>query len=528
MSLPLNLVRQNSATVGTGTLTLGSAVSGFIDIVSAGGVDGQTYPYAIEGTYVGGIATAREVGLGVLGGGGTTLTRSVLKSTNSNALVSFTGDEQVIITLLAESIRELLTTATTYYVRANLGTVTLSIASPAVATLNNHGLSANDPVVFSIPPDRLISTVTIASPAVVTKTAHGFAAGDPVIFSTTGALPTGITAGTTYFVIATGLTTDTFRFSTTVGGAAVNTSGTQSGVHIAERGGALPTGVTAGTIYYVISTGLTANSFQFSTSQGGAAVNTSGTQSGVFDLATGNDNNNGLAATRSGAWLTFIGGPATQLPRKDLGGRNVTIQFADSVYTSSVAVPNLLGCGYLIIVGNTLYPSNVLFDITGTHGFYAFGNYPYTVEGGGFSVKSSNQQGIYWAPVAGTFLVTSGIDILACGGAAQITTAGQLQLLARIFILADCAIHAQSTGVTGNMIYYPGQVYLFGTRAFSAELVKANNLAYFEAAGGTTFNGTQTGKRYTVDTNAIMYTLSGASYFPGTVAGDQTNGGLYL
>jgi len=74
-------------------------------------------------------------------------------------------------------------------------------------------------------------TVTIASPAVFTLTAHGLSANNTVYFSTTGALPTGLTAGTTYYVISAGLTADAFRVSTTEGGAAVNTSGTQSGTH---------------------------------------------------------------------------------------------------------------------------------------------------------------------------------------------------------------------------------------------------------------------------------------------------------
>lgn len=75
-------------------------------------------------------------------------------------------------------------------------------------------------------------TMTIASPAVVTWAAHGLVAGDVVVFNNTGgALPTGVTAGTSYFVIAAGLATNTFEFSTTSGGAAVNTSGSQSGVH---------------------------------------------------------------------------------------------------------------------------------------------------------------------------------------------------------------------------------------------------------------------------------------------------------
>lgn len=74
-------------------------------------------------------------------------------------------------------------------------------------------------------------TMTIASPAVVTWTAHGLAAGTAIRFETTASLPTGVTAGQTYYVISTGLSTNSFQFSTTVGGAAVNTSGSQSGTH---------------------------------------------------------------------------------------------------------------------------------------------------------------------------------------------------------------------------------------------------------------------------------------------------------
>lgn len=74
-------------------------------------------------------------------------------------------------------------------------------------------------------------TVTIASPAVVSSTAHGLTAGTPIVFSTTGALPTGMTAGTTYYVIASGLGANSFQFSATLGGSAVNTSGSQSGTH---------------------------------------------------------------------------------------------------------------------------------------------------------------------------------------------------------------------------------------------------------------------------------------------------------
>ncbi len=74
-------------------------------------------------------------------------------------------------------------------------------------------------------------TITIATPAVITKDAHGYVAGQPIRFTTTGALPTGLAINTEYFVLATGLTSSTFQVSATDGGTAINTSGTQSGVH---------------------------------------------------------------------------------------------------------------------------------------------------------------------------------------------------------------------------------------------------------------------------------------------------------
>ena len=71
-------------------------------------------------------------------------------------------------------------------------------------------------------------TLTLASPGVVNLTAHGLLANDPVVFSTTGALPTGLTAGTLYYVkTVTG--SGTFTVSTTAGGTVINFTGSQSG-----------------------------------------------------------------------------------------------------------------------------------------------------------------------------------------------------------------------------------------------------------------------------------------------------------
>ncbi len=76
-------------------------------------------------------------------------------------------------------------------------------------------------------------TITIASPGVATMAAHGMVTGDQVYLTTTGALPTGIVANTLYYAIR--IDANTFRLATTranaAAGTAINTSGTQSGTH---------------------------------------------------------------------------------------------------------------------------------------------------------------------------------------------------------------------------------------------------------------------------------------------------------
>lgn len=74
-------------------------------------------------------------------------------------------------------------------------------------------------------------TMTIASPAIFTCTTYDFSINDIVYFTTTGALPTGITASTPYYVISAGQSGNAFEVSATLGGTAVVTTGTQSGTH---------------------------------------------------------------------------------------------------------------------------------------------------------------------------------------------------------------------------------------------------------------------------------------------------------
>ena len=96
-------------------------------------------------------------------------------------------------------------------------------------------LSTASGTMTAIAGGELPATISIASPGEVTCTSHGFQIGDVIRFITNGTLPSGLTANSNYFVITAGLTTNTFRISSLPGGTAINTSGTQTGTHTVSR-----------------------------------------------------------------------------------------------------------------------------------------------------------------------------------------------------------------------------------------------------------------------------------------------------
>lgn len=161
-----------------------------------------------------------------------------------------------------------LTVGTTYYIKNRSGTTFNLVATYGGTTLiNTTGtqsgthtckttstvpstrLTGTDPLWLDLGPtnrhamfDAIISTgteqtaghtVTIsnASPGVVSWTAHGLPNGSSLKLSTTGALPTGLTVDTTYYVV--GAAANTFNLAATLGGTAINTSSAGSGVHTA-------------------------------------------------------------------------------------------------------------------------------------------------------------------------------------------------------------------------------------------------------------------------------------------------------
>lgn len=202
-------------------------------------------------------------------------------------------------------------------------------------------------------------TVSVSALAVVgttataTSTAHGFLAGDAIAIG--GATPTWLRGAST---VATVADANTFTFVvtppvSTAEARAVTLTAATNLVNLTAHGLiagdlvefeeiATTTGLDAGTNYYVIATGLTANVFSVSATAGGGAI----------DLATGD----GTALVRAVAGGTYT------------AGGTITAAYAAACILETSADeddPAAALTGFGCLIGGVLF-ENLLPDATGT------------------------------------------------------------------------------------------------------------------------------------------------------------------
>jgi hypothetical protein len=102
MTKLVNRAKMSTATTGTGTITLGTAESGYQSFADAGVVNGDVVRYVIED------GTDWEIGTGTYTASGTTLSRTVSESSNADAALNLTGSAVVYVSAAAADIPPVL------------------------------------------------------------------------------------------------------------------------------------------------------------------------------------------------------------------------------------------------------------------------------------------------------------------------------------------------------------------------------------------------------------------------------------
>jgi len=131
----VNRAKVGTSTTGTGTITLGSAESGYQTFADAGVVDADVVRYVIED------GTDWEIGTGTYTATGTTLTRTVLESSNADVAINLSGSAVVFVGAAAEDLAP-----------EKVGTITGTTLDLTSGNVFSYTPTAETTFVFSNPP----------------------------------------------------------------------------------------------------------------------------------------------------------------------------------------------------------------------------------------------------------------------------------------------------------------------------------------------------------------------------------------
>jgi hypothetical protein len=204
----VNRAKVSTSTTGTGTITLGAAADGYQTFAAAGVTDGQSVRYVIED------GSNWEIGTGTYTASGTTLSRTVIESSNSDAAINLSGQALVFITAAAADILQPgdnvseLTNDAGY--TTNTGTVT-SVAATAGTGISISGspiTSSGTLTITNTAPDQTV-VLTEGSNVTITGTYPNFTIASTDT-NTTYTAGTGLVLAGTEFSVATTVVTSTY------------------------------------------------------------------------------------------------------------------------------------------------------------------------------------------------------------------------------------------------------------------------------------------------------------------------------
>jgi hypothetical protein len=165
MTVYVDRASMTTATTGSGTITLGSAIAGYQTFAVAGIVNGNTVEYLISD-----VSNAWEIGTGVYTSSGTTLTR-VLRSSSTGSLLSLSGNAFVSIVPTASTITNLAPLASPSFT----GTVTSAgTINTTAGDINSvHAISSGIGQVSQSNPNTTASTQSRMEISTGTSNSYG-------------------------------------------------------------------------------------------------------------------------------------------------------------------------------------------------------------------------------------------------------------------------------------------------------------------------------------------------------------------
>ena len=137
---------------------------------------------------------------------------------NATALASANSNMDVIINILDKGIGETPEVHGSITYNNTLGT----IKAAEILRANKTFLAYEAAAYITASYGGMVTTTTITGDLFTTSESHNFVAGDPVVFSGTTYTGSGVVVGTTYYVLAAGLTSTEFSVSATSGGSAID------------------------------------------------------------------------------------------------------------------------------------------------------------------------------------------------------------------------------------------------------------------------------------------------------------------
>ena len=242
----------------------------------------------------------------------------------------------------------------------------------------------------------------------------------------------------------------------------------------------------------------------------------------------GDDGNDGLTNDTGGAFATIQKAIDIALGTLDLDTFDVTIQLADGTYMAgATAAAPRIGSGTVTVRGNAANPENVVVIASSAACFRAMYSAAIAIKdmelrtvGNGVHALNATYNG---------FIQFQNLVFGMCGGFhIRSDMNGIVQgVSGTSYAITGGAVAHYNVAFAGNIRIQANTITLTGTPAFSSAFA-SGAINGCMGVNNNTYNGTATGKRYDVMSNAVINTNSaGPNYLPGDAIGTTAQGGQY-